>query len=486
MVAHLIFDWAGKTPDKAALEYNGEAWSYAVFAEAIAVARGYFHRRGIAGEGVAVMAVGHLRESWVLSLALRSLGLTTIAVQSAEAIGALRLPDVGCVVTSAGETWPGLADRCAEKGWPLVSAAWTGEAPLGLAEGAAHAQGGHILQTSGTTGQYKMVLFDPSFEPEYLRRRRATSGMNQDSVPNLFEFGSWTGIGYKAPSNAWTVGATVVFHQGLAPHLVLRRPGLTSSTVVPTVLAAILAQPEGAFPRSETMQLAITGGTITQAQIDEAKTRITPILTNGLGATESHPIAETPLNTPDDHRWHRLSRGSVVELVDEFDKPVAIGQIGRLRIGTEGGPTRYLYDDEATKAFFRDGFFYPGDLALMREDGRIALQGRVTEVINVNGHKLSPGPIEDRLRETLGVNGVCLLSMQDDRGEEELHLVIEAPAPIDPTTLAGVLRAELHGFPGVHVQYRSTLPRNAMGKLLRQAVTTDIIAARRLTASGRR
>ena len=167
MVAHLIFDWARKTPDKAALEYNGEAWSYAVFAEAIAGARGYFHRRGIAGEGVAVMAGGHLREAWVLSLALRSLGLTTIAVQSAEAIGALRLPDVCCVVASAAEAWPGLADRCAEKGWPLVSAAWAGEAPLGLGEGAGHAPGGHILQTSGTTGQYKMVLFDPSFEPAY-------------------------------------------------------------------------------------------------------------------------------------------------------------------------------------------------------------------------------------------------------------------------------------------------------------------------------
>ena len=115
----------------------------------------------------------------------------------------------------------------------------------------------------------------------------------------------------------------------------------------------------------------------------------------------------------------------------------------------------------------------------MREDGRIALQGRVTEVINVNGHKISPGPIEDRLREAMGVDGVCLLSMQDDRGEEELYLVVEATTPVDTATLAGVLRAELHGFPGVHVQYTGALPRNAMGKVLRQALTVEIIAARR-------
>jgi fatty-acyl-CoA synthase len=474
-----IFDWAETTPDKTALEHNGEAWSYRALAEAIAIARGYFHRRGITGEGVAVMAVTHLRDFWVFSLALRSLGLTTIAVQSPDDLAGLRLPNVRCVVASAAEDRPGMAERCAEQGWPLILVGLDGEAPLGLDRRAGQPEGGHILRTSGTTGEYKMVLFDPSFEPDYLRLRRAASGMNQHSVANLFEFGAWTGVGYKAPMNAWTVGATVMFHQGLEPHLALRRPGLTSSTVIPASLAVILAQPEGAFPRSETMNLSVIGGTITQGQIDQAKARITPRLFNGLGATESHPIADTPLDTPDDHRWHLLSPGSLVELVDEFDKPVPVGQIGRIRVGTEGGPTSYLYDEEATKAFFRDGFFYTGDLAVMREDGRIALQGRVTEVINVDGHKISPAPIEDRLREALGVDGVCLLSMQDDHGEEELHLVIEATTPVDTATLANVLRAELRGFPGVHVQYRSALPRNAMGKVLRQALTVALIAARR-------
>ena len=479
MTIRSIFDWARTTPDKAALEHNGEVLSYRDFAAAIAAARGYFHRRGIEGEGVAVMVVAHLRDYWVFSLALRSLGLTTIAVQWPDDLPGVRLPRVRYVIGRAAEDLPGLAERCAEQGWPLVQVALDGEAPLGLEHSEGQTEGGHILRTSGTTGVYKMVLFDPSFEPEYLRLRRAASGMNQDSIANLFAFGPWTGLGYKAPSNAWTLGATVMFHDGLEPHLALHRPGLTTSTVIPGMLAAILAQPEGAFPRSETMRLSVIGGTITQTQIDQAKARITPLLFNGLGATESHPIADTPLNTPDDHRWHLLSPGSVVELVDEFDRPTPIGQIGRIRVGTTGGPTSYLYDEEATKAFFHDGFFYPGDLAVMREDGRIALQGRVTEVINVNGHKISPAPIEDRLREALGVDGACLLSMQDDHGEEELHLVIEASTPVDSAILAGVLRAELHGFPGVHVRYAAALPRNAMGKVQRQALTIEVMAGRR-------
>ena len=92
----------------------------------------------------------------------------------------------------------------------------------------------------------------------------------------------------------------------------------------------------------------------------------------------------------------------MVEIVDESDRLVPTGKIGRVRVSTAGGPTSYLNDEAATRAFFKDGFFYSGDLAVMRSDGRMALQGRFTDVINVRGAKISPAPIEDRLGELFG------------------------------------------------------------------------------------
>ena len=481
MIAAAIFDWAEKTPERTALEHNDAPWSYRTFADAIARARGFFHRRGLEGDGVVVTAIEHIRESWVMGLALRSLGLTTIAVPSAEAVRGLGLTNVRAVVASAGEAWPGLAEGCADEGFALVLASWAAETPLAL-EAIPYRPGGHILLTSGTTGTHKKVLLDPDLEVRYLRRRRGVTGINADAVINLFDYGAWTGVGYKAPSNAWLVGGAVTFSQWREPYLSLRRPGLTYASVLPAILTGILAQSEGAFPRSETMELGVGGGTITQTQINEAKARITPHLTNGVAATEGNLIASTPVHTPDDYRWHIPVPTSVVQIVDEFGQPVPVGQIGRLRVDSEDAPTSYLGDEEATRAAFRDGFFYPGDLAVMREDGRFALMGRVTDVINVQGHKLTPSPIEDRLRELLGISGACLASMQNDRGEEELHLVIEAPAPLDPAALADVLRAELSGFPGVHVHYVAALPRNANGKVLRQDVTLQLLAGR--TATG--
>lgn len=477
MIAAAIFDWARKTPERTALEYNDAPWSYRAFAEAIVRARGWFRLRGVEGGGVAALAAVNLRDSWVLIVALRSLGVTVAPVNAVEVIGELDAPGLRWVITSAAEDWPGLAEACAEQGLEWVSVDLAAASPLDL-DATAHRPGGHILLTSGTTGNYKKVLMDVAFEAEFLRRRQAVIAVTQDTVANLFEFGAWTGLGYRAPMGVWLEGGAVAFSQGRPWHLALRRPGLSSSPLLPGMLTEILAQPAGAFPRSETMELRIGGGTVTWAQIEEAKARITPKVFNGLSCTESHQIAMTPMNTPDDHRWHVPEPTTIVELVDAFDQPVAMGEVGRLRVGSEGAPRGYLNDEEATRAFFKDGFFYPGDLAVMREDGRIALQGRATDVINVRGHKIWPAPIEDRLRESLVMSGVCLLSMQDDHGEEELHLVIEAASPVDVERLATVLRAELHGFPGVHVHYAPALPRNANGKVLRQALTTAIVAAR--------
>ena len=404
MITQLIFDWAKQTPDRTAVIYNGRPWSYRSFAQAIAVARGYFARRGYVGPGYAVLAVYSLMDFWILSLALRSLGLTTMAVRSTAEIGKLRLPivraevaklglpSVRCVITSSGDTWAGLDGLCTELGLPLLSVSLAGEPALALeAFEAPHPLGGHILLTSGTTGTYKMVLMSPAFDAVRLRERVELFGMNQDTVFCVFDFPAWTGAGYGWPASTWIAGGAVVIEQGREPYQALLRPGITHAMLVPVKLAAILAAPAGAFPRNDTMQLAVAGGAMTQTQVDQAKARITPRLFNRLASTEAGGIAFTPLDTPEDLRWHRLVPGRVVEIVDESDRPVPTGEIGRVRVSTAGGPTSYLNDETATRAFFKDGFFYPGDLAVIRSDGRMALQGRITDVINVRGDKDFPG-----------------------------------------------------------------------------------------------
>jgi acyl-coenzyme A synthetase/AMP-(fatty) acid ligase len=478
MITQLIFDWAKQTPEKTALIYNGQAWSYRSFAHAIAVARGYFVRRGCVGPDYAVLAIHNLMDFWILSLALRSLGLTTVVVGSVAGVSSLGLPNVRCIITSSRETWAGLDGLCNELGLRLLSVSLDGEPALGLeAFEAPHPLGGHVLRTSGTTGTHKMVLMSAARDADLLRFHVELFGINQNTLLSVFSSWAWIGLTYKWAASAWSVGGAVVIGQGREQYEALLHPGTTHAVLTPGILAAILAAPTNAFPRNDSMQLAVGAGAITRMQVDQAKARITPRLFNYIASTEAGVISFTSLDTPEDLKWHRLVPGRVVEIVDEFDRPVPTGEIGRVRVGTAGGPTSYLHDEAATRAFFKDGFFYPGDLAVIRSDGRMALQGRVTDVINMRGENISSAPIENRLGELFGVSGVCLFSMQNDSGEEEIQVVVESPTPINSELLIAAINQELGGFHRANVHYVAALPRNEMGKVLRQVVRANAIAS---------
>ena len=164
MVADAIFAGADRTPGKAALVYNGLILTYGDFARAIAGAQRAFGAQGLVGDGVAILAIGSLRDFWILSLALRRLGLTTINARSLADLSSIGLGEVRCVIAGAAERSAGLEAACAARGWPLISAS-ADEPPAGHAYDprSAAKPGGHILQTSGTTGVYRRVLIDPTF-----------------------------------------------------------------------------------------------------------------------------------------------------------------------------------------------------------------------------------------------------------------------------------------------------------------------------------
>jgi acyl-coenzyme A synthetase/AMP-(fatty) acid ligase len=497
MIPQLIFDWSRRTPDKTAVIWNGRvSLSYQSFANDIAVARGYFARRDCLGPGYAVLAVHNLLDFWVLSLAIRSLGLTTVVVGSVEQdqarhgvpslrgiVEKLGRSNVRCVITTPHETefWPGLDGLCSQLSLRLLSASLKDEGTFALGLEAFEARqptGGHVMLTSATTGTQKMVLMSPTFDANALRRAVELFDISQESALSVFLFKPWMAIGYRAAASPWLVGGTTVIDQRPQTHRALLQPGITHAMLSPSVLSVILSAPANAFPRNEAMRLAVSGGAMTRTQAEDAKTRITPRLFNLYGSTETGGIAITSLDTPEDHRWHRIAHNRVVEIVDDLDRVVPTGEIGRLRISAAGGPVGYLNDEAATRAFFKDGFFYPGDQAVRRSDGRVALQGRLTDVIHVQGGKFNPAPFEERLCDLLGVRGVCLLSQQDDNGEEVIYLVIENPTTINSECVTDILKKEFLEFNQAHIniEYVTALPRNQMGKVLRQVVRGQFIA----------
>ena len=182
-------------------------------------------------------------------------------------------------------------------------------------------------------------------------------GLNQHTVFSVFHYAAWAGLGYKWAISTWSVGGAALIEQ--QPQALLR-PAITHAVMTPQFLAQILAAPAGAFTRNDEMRLAIGAGASPQRDIDQAKSRITPHLFNYIASTEAGLYAFTPLETAEDLKWHRLVPGArLVEMVDESDRPMPTGEIGRVRVSTAGGPTGYLNDEAATRTFFKDGFSIP-------------------------------------------------------------------------------------------------------------------------------
>jgi acyl-coenzyme A synthetase/AMP-(fatty) acid ligase len=163
-----------------------------------------------------------------------------------------------------------------------------------------------------------------------------------------------------------------------------------------------------------------------------------------------------------------------VQVVDDAGRALPPGRIGLVRARVLDGLSGYVGDEAASLRFFRDGFFYSGDLGTFGPDGRLRLSGRVTDVINVMGHKMAPDPIERDLQERLAVDAVCLLSLPGPDGCDDVHVVIESRRDITHAELEQLAQGPLRQFGRLHFRVVAALPRNAMGKVQRLLVRQQL------------
>jgi acyl-CoA synthetase (AMP-forming)/AMP-acid ligase II len=75
-------------------------------------------------------------------------------------------------------------------------------------------------------------------------------------------------------------------------------------------------------------------------------------------------------------------------------------------------PNHFLSDPIATSNSFKDGYFYPGDLGLINEKGRLVLAGRRDELLNLGGVKANPESLEEIALTVEGVLEAAAFSIQ--------------------------------------------------------------------------
>jgi acyl-CoA synthetase (AMP-forming)/AMP-acid ligase II len=140
------------------------------------------------------------------------------------------------------------------------------------------------------------------------------------------------------------------------------------------------------------------------------------------------------------------------------------------------GPTvvrGYLGDPAITAANFTDGWLRTGDLGSLSAEGDLAIRGRIKELINRGGEKISPERVEGVLAGHPDVLEVAVFGVPDKMYGETVGAVIVPRGSATPTPeeLTGFCRDRLAPFEiPATFQVAGELPHTAKGSLDRRAV----------------
>ena len=175
--------------------------------------------------------------------------------------------------------------------------------------------------------------------------------------------------------------------------------------------------------------------------------------------------------------------GYVVHILDESSEPVEAGVDGAVAIklplppGTL--PTLWNDDDRYVESYLRmfPGYYVTGDGGNFDEDGYLSILGRIDDVINVAGHRLSTGSMEEVLASHDDVAECAVIGIADElKGQVPLGLaVLKSGANIDPATLEAELVAMVREDIGPVASFKTVavvdrLPKTRSGKMLRKTM----------------
>ncbi|MGV0961111.1 MAG: class I adenylate-forming enzyme family protein [Limnohabitans sp.] len=491
MLVDRIYAHARQQPQRVAMVTDGQSVSYLHFAQGIECLRSAWAELDLTPGSVAAVITDNRLLGWSATLALQSLGLVTIGADTVASLLSLDLHRV---------SWVLMSDTSAEN-MSRVKARWPKAWPLHMPherlamlndmlipEGFVSVPGGgHILYTSGTTGTYKQIFHDAACDSDRYQAQRHHSKEPDVMVANVSFFGLWTAIGYRRPLFIWSCGATIVFDRRSDWALHLADHGVTQVFLTPGQLqeavnalnadAAVL--PTGG-PRWR-FDLFVGGGVTSASLIRATLAHITAHLTLSFGCTEMWlPIMRTAAQGLDDDFWLKPQAGRDIDIVDENGMPCPDMVEGRLRIRMQSTDySGYMNDPQSSAKMFQAGWFYPGDLAIRRADGRIRVLGRAVDVINVRGRKIASAPLEETLREGLGVSAVCAFSGLMADGEDRLFFAIETREPIAQERYQQVAEQCLKGLGDIQFVQVDAFPRTQTGmlKIDRISLRQQIMAA---------
>jgi long-chain acyl-CoA synthetase len=245
----------------------------------------------------------------------------------------------------------------------------------------------------------------------------------------------------------------------------------TTLLLVPTILRQLLQLPDTGAPMLGGLKrLLSTGAILHPDERASAIKRLNPEFINYYGSTEGGGIS---VLLPEHQGEAATSVGEPVfstrvQVVDDEGQEAAPGEAGLIRYSGPSVAKSFHNDPEASAEAFRDGWFYPGDIGKIDEDGRIYLVGRAKDVIIRAGVNIYPAEIEQVLISHPTVRDAAVVAWPSKMRGEDIAAFVVPNGDTDEAELIDHCRATLAPYKAPkQIFVIEELPKSPLGKVLK-------------------
>lgn len=255
-------------------------------------------------------------------------------------------------------------------------------------------------------------------------------------------------------------------------------------TAVPTIHQIILdrheSKPEPAYPklrfiRSCSASLAPSVLARLEAAFDA------PVLEAYAMTEASHLMASNPLPECGPHKAGSVGKpvGQEMAILNEqgeIQPPNANGEVCIRGLNVTKG---YKNNPEANKSAFLFGWFHTGDIGFFDSDGYLHLVGRIKELINRGGEKISPIEVDAVLLSHPNVAQAVAFGVPDEKYGEEINCAVipREGVNLEEAEISQYCKKNLASFKvPKKVFITDSLPKTATGKIQRRIVAEHFLS----------
>ena len=339
-----------------------------------------------------------------------------------------------------------------------------------------------ILHTSGTTSRPKRVPLSHANLTTSARNVAETYELTPDDV-SLCVMPLFHVHGLVASTLATlSTGGTLVVPPKFNPLSfwpTVREHRVTWYSAVPTIHQVLLSRAKTSRPSgSEQLRFirSCSAALAPQTMADIEEKFGVPIL-EAYGMTEAaHQMASNPL-PPGARKAGSVGRGTAVEIaiLDKAGEVLPQGETGEVSIKGANVFGGYEGNAEANAESFSNGWFRTGDQGYLDSEGYLTLVGRIKELINRGGEKISPREIDEVLLTHPAVAEAVCFGIADRVYGEEVAAAVVLKASATEAELTAHCRSSLSDFKCPKTIYIvEAIPRTATGKIQRRNVAAAI------------